>query len=231
MHPNRVYYMVVSDTKYDRVKGETAMKSTEINAIYAAKAAEFLAAGYTINTNSMNGSQGEIAKIDFRKGNEVIRVLLNSETIWGENFRTADAIVLTVGRCTDERVINTQGFGRDAIIWNERLEVIEKRIFYRMGRRYDSDWYLESEEAEEALAKNRERSSVRWSLEKIQDSWKARKEFKDEATKQILLPAVRRRLGKPKLKADRIASIVRCWKDNHFEYTVTTIGKNKAVLH
>ena len=93
------------------------MKSTEINAIYAAKVAEFLTAGYTINTNSMNGSQGEIAKIDFRKGNEVIRVLLNSETIWGEHFRTADAIVLTVGRCTDERVISAQGFGRDAIIW------------------------------------------------------------------------------------------------------------------
>ena len=29
----------------------------------------------------MNGSQGEIAKIDFRKGYEVIRVLLHSETI------------------------------------------------------------------------------------------------------------------------------------------------------
>ena len=57
------------------------MKSTEINAIYAAKVAEFLSAGYTINTNSMNGSQGEIAKIDFRKGYEVIRVLLHSETI------------------------------------------------------------------------------------------------------------------------------------------------------
>ena len=45
------------------------MKSTEINAIYAAKISEFLNAGYQINTNTMNGSQGEIAKIDFRKGN------------------------------------------------------------------------------------------------------------------------------------------------------------------
>ena len=207
------------------------MKSTEINAIYAAKAAEFLAAGYTINTNSMNGSQGEIAKIDFRKGNEVIRVLLNSETIWGEHFHTTDAIVLTVGRCTDERVINTQGFGRDAIIWNERLEVIEKRIFYRMGRRYDADWYLEDKEAEEALERQRKHSTARWEMEKVQDSWKARKEYKDDATKQILLPAVRRHLGKPKMKADRIASIIRTWREDHFEFTVTTIGKNKVVLH
>ena len=104
------------------------MKSTEINAIYADKVSEFLNAGYQINTNTMNGSQGEIAKIDFRKGNEVIRVMLHQETIWGDNFRTAEAIVLTVGRCDDERVINARGFGRDAIIWNERLDVIEKRV-------------------------------------------------------------------------------------------------------
>lgn len=207
------------------------MKSTEINAIYAAKVAEFLAAGYQINTNTMNGSQGEIAKIDFRKGNEVIRVLLHKETIWGEQFRTSDAIVLTVGRCDDERVINTVGFNRDAIIWNNRLEVIEERTFFQMGRYRNADWYLEGAEAEKALEKNRERSSIRWSMEKIQDSWKARKEYKDEATKQILLPAVRRHLGKPKLKADRIDTITRRWNENHFEYTVTTIGKNKAVLH
>ena len=59
------------------------MKSAEINAIYAAKVTEFLTAGYTINTNTMDGSQGEIAKIDFRKGNEVVRVLLHKETVWG----------------------------------------------------------------------------------------------------------------------------------------------------
>ena len=118
------------------------MKSSEINAIYAAKVAEFLATGYTINTNSMNGSQGEIAKIDFRKGDEVIRVMLHKETIWGENFRTNDAIVLTVGRCTDELVINARGFSRDAIIWNNRLETIEERTFFQIGERRGADWYL-----------------------------------------------------------------------------------------
>ena len=48
------------------------MKSTEINAIFSAKVNELLAAGYQINTNTMDGSQGEIAKIDFRKNEEVI---------------------------------------------------------------------------------------------------------------------------------------------------------------
>ncbi len=207
------------------------MKSAEINAIYAAKAAEYLAAGYTINTNSMNGSQGEIAKIDFRKGDEVIRLMLNSETIWGEDYRTADAIVLTVGRCTDERVINTKGFGRDAIIWNERLEVIEKRIFFQFGRRRDCDWYLEGEEAEEALKKNRQRSHLRWEIERAEESRTRTKDITSDQIKAILISAVRRHMNKPKLKVERIAKIVRSRKNGRFEYTVTTIGKNVVVLH
>ncbi len=207
------------------------MKSADINAIYAAKVTEFLTAGYQINTNTMNGSQGEIAKIDFRKGNEVIRVMLNSQTIWGDNFRTADAIVLTVGRCNDERVINTKGFGRDAIIWNERLEIIEQRTFIQFGRRRDCDWYLEGKEAEEALERNRQRSHTRWEIERAEDARTRTKDITSDELKTILISAVRRHMDKPKMKAERIAKIVRSWKNNRFEYTVTTVGKNTVVLH
>ena len=205
------------------------MKSSEINAIYAAKVNEFLTAGYTINTNTMDGSQGEIAKIDFRKGNEVIRVLLHKETVWGEHFTSTDAVVLTVGRCTDERVINTQGFNRDAIIWNNRLEVIEERKFLQIGRSR-ADWYLEGEEAEKALAKNCSRWETRYEREWGRDEH-AKKEYKDEASKKAILPAVRRHLGKPKMKVDRIDTITRNWKNDHFEYVVKTVGKNIVRLH
>lgn len=207
------------------------MKSADINAIYAAKVTEFLTAGYQINTNTMNGSQGEIAKIDFRKGNEVIRVMLSSQTIWGDNFRTADAIVLTVGRCNDERVINTKGFGRDAIIWNERLEIIEQRTFIQFGRRRDCDWYLEGKEAEEALERNRQRSHTRWEIERAEDARTRTKDITSDELKTILISAVRRHMDKPKMKAERIAKIVRSWKNNRFEYTVTTVGKNTVILH
>ena len=209
------------------------MKSSEINAIYAAKVTEFLTAGYTINTNTMDGSQGEIAKIDFRKGNEVIRILLHKETIWGEHFRTADAVVLTVGRCTDERVINTKGFNREAIIWNNRLEVIEERTFFQIGERYgNTDWYLEGEEAQQAISKNRSRWEARYEREWGREVH-PKKEYKDEASKKAILPAVRRHLGKPKMKADRIDTVTRIWdKDNHrYEYTVKTVGKNIVRLH
>ncbi len=207
------------------------MKSTEINAIYAAKVAQFLNAGYQINTNTMNGSQGEIAKIDFRKGNEVIRVLLHQETIWGENFRTAEAIVLTVGRCDDERVINASGFGRDAIIWNERLDVIEKRIFFKIGSRRDADWYLEGEEGEAAMEKYYVRLRAKYDLERVEEARIRTKDITSDEVRKILLPAVRRHLGKPNMKMNRIAKVTRSWNNNRFEYTVVTVGKNRVVLH
>ena len=207
------------------------MKSAEINAIYAAKVTEFLTAGYTINTNTMDGSQGEIAKIDFRKGNEVVRVLLHKETVWGEHFTSTDAVVLTVGRCTDERVINTQGFNRDAIIWNNRLEVIEKRIFFRIGDRRDSDWYLEGDEAETAQSTHYNRRHVRYEMERNEEAWTRMKDITSDEIRKIILPAVRRHLGKPNMKANRIDKVTRIWKETRFEYTVTTVGKNRVVLH
>lgn len=203
------------------------MKSTEINTIYAAKVAEFLAAGYTINTTTMNGSQGEIAKIDFRKGNEVIRVLLHQETIWGEKYCTAEAIVLTVGRCTDERVINEVGFSRNAIIWNERLEVIEERTFFRIGDRSCSDWYLEGEEAEAAMLKTRNR----WEMRDRRCEEHPRKDYSSDEARKAVLPAVRRHLGKPNMKLTRIAAITRYWRNGRYEYTVTTVGKKCVILH
>ena len=205
------------------------MKSTDINAIFSAKVAEFLANGYQINTNTMGGSQGEVAKVDFRKGDELIRVLLDRKTIFNEHF-TCDGIVLIVGRCTDPYAVNAQGF-RDATIWNSHLEIIEERTFCKMGMRWnDSDWYLEGAEAEEAQKKTRERAKLQWSMERHEES-RNRKEYTGEEIKNILLPAVRRHLERPKLKADRFDKIVRVWKENRFEYTVTTLGKKVAILH
>ena len=205
------------------------MKSTDINGIFSAKVAEFLANGYQINTNTMSGSQGEVAKVDFRKGDELIRVVLDRKTIFTDHY-SCDGIVLIVGRCTDQYAINAEGF-RDATVWNSHLEVIEERTFYKMGMRWsDNDWYLEGEEAEEALKKTRERARVQWSMERYEES-RNRKEFTGEKIKKILLPAVRRHLERPNLKADQIDKIVRIWKENRFEYTVTTLGMKVAVLH
>lgn len=206
------------------------MKFAEINNIYAAKVAELLSAGYTINTNTMNGSQGEIAKIDFGKDYEVIRVMLHQETIWGDDFRTAEAIILTVGRCNDERVINAKGVGRDPTIWNERLETIEKRVFYMIGRRRDTDWYLEGKEGEEAMALHYNRFHNKCEIERIKETRIRTKDITSDEVRKIILPAVRRHLDKPRMKADRIATVIRTWSDGHFNYSVTTKGGSRVTI-
>lgn len=54
------------------------MKYIDINQKFTAKVAEYIAKGYTINTATMSGSQGEVAHVDLTDGKQVVRVLLDS---------------------------------------------------------------------------------------------------------------------------------------------------------
>ena len=56
------------------------MKYIDINQKFTAKVAEYIAKGYTINTATMSGSQGEVAHVDLTDGRQVVRVLLDSFT-------------------------------------------------------------------------------------------------------------------------------------------------------
>lgn len=50
------------------------MKYIDINQKFTAKVAEYIAKGYTINTATMSGSQGEVAHVDLTDGKQVVRV-------------------------------------------------------------------------------------------------------------------------------------------------------------
>ena len=94
------------------------MKQIELNAIFTTKVTEYITKGYIINVNTMGGSQGEIGKIDLRKGNEIIRVLMVSEL----NYNTyLDDIVIRVGRTTTEN-----SSVRTGTIWNQDLEIVDE---------------------------------------------------------------------------------------------------------
>ncbi len=47
------------------------MKYIDINQKFTAKVAEYIAKGYTINTATMSGSQGEVAHVDLTDGKQV----------------------------------------------------------------------------------------------------------------------------------------------------------------
>lgn len=113
------------------------MKRTELDAIYTAKVATYLAEGYTFSTNTMGGSQGEIAHVDLRKGDDVLRIWMDSQ--YSVNFwcRTVHIFVGRSHRAVRPEVPNWT-------IWNNELEIIDEEIFAEVTR----DWYTSTGEGQ-----------------------------------------------------------------------------------
>lgn len=175
------------------------MKFREINKKYTEKVAEYLAKGWTINTGTMNGSQGELAHIDFTDGEKVVRILLeraNSYSDWWyEGYR------LVVGVVTDNVEINTNDSW--STVWNNRLDVLEEEIFYRAGMNSRSDWYVTAEESKAGYEKMVARYENKYSKNKDTD-------FGKNGAKAVL-PFVKRqyRCGRAKVDDVKVVKKVR----------------------
>lgn len=123
------------------------MKFADINIRYTEIVTEWLAKGYTINTRTMSGSQGEIANIDLTNGTEIVRILVDTFSDWNAHI---EGVEIVVGRATDAdvRPHNESGW---ATIWNNRLEVIFTERFYKIGvDRNSGTFYGSSVEAKAA---------------------------------------------------------------------------------
>lgn len=128
------------------------MKYTDINKRYTEIITEWIGKGYTINTTTMSGTQGEKAKVDLTNGAEIIRIYVADFTDWKENVK---GVEIVVGKCTDGNVKPNAGVGYD-IIWNENLEVMHRERFYKIGRGR-SEYYGTQAEAKAAAEKGLER--------------------------------------------------------------------------
>ena len=102
------------------------MKYADINKKFTEIVAEYLSKGYTFNTASMNGSQGETAKVDLTNGSEIIRVLMDTFSDWTEVH--LEGVEIIVGRCTDEVTPNDSR--ERGILWNQNLETLSSERFY-----------------------------------------------------------------------------------------------------
>ena len=138
------------------------MKFTEINAIFSEKVAKYLNEGYVLHPYTMAGHQGEIAKVDLTNGKEIIRVWL--DTVNCDSYHFRQGIALTVGRSTNERLLNPRNYRWSDTLWNNDCEVVEQRVFWQMVREYrEVDFYIEGDEGLEAVKKTDERAKVRYS--------------------------------------------------------------------
>lgn len=141
------------------------MKFSEINKRYTEIVTEYMNKGYTINTASMRGSQGEITKIDLTDGTEIIRILIGSfheYNDWG-----TEGIEILVGKVTDDVKPNSNNHW--GTIWNDHLEIIHQERFYEIGR-HGINFYGSKEEAERA---NKIRSK-RWEFHRRNEETRTR---------------------------------------------------------
>lgn len=111
------------------------MKFIDINREFTAAASSYMAQGYYINAGTMGGSQGEVAHIDLTNGTEIIRVLLTTFN----NYLGTEGVELIVGRVKDDIKPNQED--RRSTVWNERLEVISSKKFYRLNNRAQDGFY------------------------------------------------------------------------------------------
>ena len=113
------------------------MKFAEINKMFTEIVNEYISKGYYINTGSMGGSQGEVAKVHLTDGKELICVYIdytcNKKVIYAENTHFLKAIEIVVGRSNAVDVIDERT--PFATVWFHELEIIKTKIFYSVGSR------------------------------------------------------------------------------------------------
>ena len=128
------------------------MKYIDINKRFTEIVSEYIATGYTMNTATMTGSQGEIASIDLTNGNEILRVLVRRFDDC-ESLCSLTGVEIAVGRVPEEDRVTPHDDSGWHTIWNNHLEVLRQERFYQVGEsRRSGKFYGNLEEAEAAGA-------------------------------------------------------------------------------
>lgn len=166
------------------------MKRAEIDARFTQEVVSYIAMGYTISTETMKGSQGEITKIDLVKGNDFIRILLEKRTDWDIH---TDKVVMEVGRIPEDK--------RGYTIWNQHMEVIRTEEWYELGRR---DYFADRATASAAMAKQ----YARW-RQREDERYSKKVELNLEKAARIVKPFVNRQNG---CKSAKLANIKKVYK-------------------
>ena len=195
------------------------MKHTDIEAIMTAKVAEYAANGYILSAATMSGHQGEIAKVDLKKGNEIIRILLTSESCWDDEG-TIQKTVLTVGRAQKQIRMNRPFDTMCATIWNNELDIIEELTWYSVD---SSANYFSADKAE--IIAQHDKQMRRYRVRSEYRENRVRKDVTSDAAKAAVLPFIRRQNRCGKMKAENITKIVKyysCEYDKmHYSITLT----------
>ncbi len=128
------------------------MTYADINKRFSEIVAEYLNKGYTFNTATMGGSQGEIAKVDLTDGTDIIRISIESFSNWEEDV---EGLEIIIGRDTKGGVKPNGSNRYYNTIWVSNLEIIHTERFYRIN--HHVEFFGTEDEAKKASEVRRNR--------------------------------------------------------------------------
>lgn len=136
------------------------MKFADINKKFSEAVAKTLAKGFQICCNTMGGSQGEIAHVNFvNAAGEHFSLILDKEPPAGRYTDGMNLLDCFVIRWVQSKEIKGDlGGDYDVTFWRggDHVEVISEVRYWRVSDSYRSNYFVDSEEEAEAI------SSARW---------------------------------------------------------------------
>lgn len=140
------------------------MKYAEINKAFTEAVAAKIADGYTICTNTMSGSQGEIAFVNFVKENKFYSLTLDRFHPFGEKENYLEAYVMRFIVSNDLEDGDKIGANLHRTMWRgeKYTTTIEERRWYKIE---GADWFVSKEEAVKITKKIKEH----WANERDDD--------------------------------------------------------------
>lgn len=189
------------------------MKMKDIKAAATKIVSTYIGWGYTLS-ETMNGHQGELLKVDLTNGREVIRVLIDDRR---HCFDRLDEVAIEVRRYV---------FGKDvksekSHIWNGQGELIVEYVYYKLAQFSYGDWYTDNkDEAESALAIKNTRRDIKYSSSKSGV-------YTDDKRKAVVLGYVKKQ---PRCKSKKASDIESVAKHGN-TYRINLRNGNVYTLH
>lgn len=173
------------------------MYMQDIEKRFTEKVAEYLTAGYIFSQETMRGSQGEMCKVDLKRGDSFIRIRLLG-------FYEIDMDGISLDVMSNE----ADGLADRSTVWDEDFEkVVSEKFCYASSRK---NFYIAEDDYEKAHIR-----------EKRYSRYKARAKHPQqlpEKAKAIVLPYIKRMKG---FKSTKLADIDVVLKvDGHYEASV-----------
>lgn len=181
------------------INPKTSWTKEELDQIFSEKVAELLKKGYIIYTDKMAGSQGEIAKVIFRKDGEIYALFMDSYHVDYDN-RYGEEIRINFGKFPGESW---------SIVWLNQVEISWSLSVIKMSDNY----FVTPELAEEANRVSRDRYKQRMTFNKVAMNNKYH---------NVVLPIVRKHKGFKTLKECQILDVYRISGRGRRYYQVVT---------